>query len=339
MKNIKPIIVLSSILFVMILLIPALVVVPFADKEGGKLTENVQTKDMEPIDLSSPVDVPVYRSQAGNIEEIPLEEYIVGVVASEMPADFELEALKAQALTARTYVVRQMLINDPKGVPAGAIVSDTVQHQVYKSPAQLKEQWDLGDYEWKMEKIQKAVQATAGQILTYENEPIDASFFSTSNGFTENSEEYWSNKYPYLRSVESPWDTESKEFLDQTVVTVEQFEKLLGVKLANDGSVGNIVSRTTGNRVKTVQINGKELSGREVREALKLRSSDFAWERKGDQIVIQTKGYGHGVGMSQYGANGMAKEGRTHDQIVTHYYRGVEIASAEQFVTKLTAKQ
>ncbi|MGD6991159.1 stage II sporulation protein D [Sutcliffiella horikoshii] len=342
MRNLKPIIVLTSILFVMVLMVPTLLVMPFVDKENGQLAEELQPNQqiqnqVEPID--SPIDVAVYRHKQEMIEKIPLEDYIVGVVASEMPADFELEALKAQALAARTYILRQLMAEEKLGTPEGADVTDTEQHQVYKSPEELKAAWAAEDFNWKMEKIKQAVAETAGSVLTYNNAPIDASYFSTSNGFTENSEEYWPNEIPYLRSVESPWDVDSEKYLSQVSLPVQDFQSKLGVTLGSDGSVGKIISRTTGNRVEAVDINGKKLSGREVRDILKLRSSDFTWERKGDNIVITTKGFGHGVGMSQYGANGMALEGKNYTQIISHYYKDVQIASADQYLNKVTAKR
>ncbi|WP_078378640.1 stage II sporulation protein D [Sutcliffiella halmapala] len=339
MRNLKPIIVLSSILFVMVLMVPTLLVIPFSDKSNGQLAEELQNKQQEQPDLAeSPIDVAVYRTKLDLVENVPLEEYVVGVVASEMPATFELEALKAQSLAARTYILRHLLSEERLGATEEWDVTDTVTHQVYKGTDELKAQWKE-NYASNLAKVTEAVKATAGKVLTYNNEPIDASFFSTSNGKTENSEEYWQNEIPYLRSVESPWDMNSKEFLDHTSFTVGAFESELGVKLEANGSVGKIISRTTGNRVDKVEINGKQLTGREVRDTLKLRSSDFTWERKGDNILITTKGYGHGVGMSQYGANGMALEGKKHSDIIAHFYKDVQIGNADQYLTKLTAKQ
>ncbi|WP_096156381.1 MULTISPECIES: stage II sporulation protein D [Bacillus] len=337
MINIKPLIVLLSLLFVMILMVPTLLVLPFADKGSGKLTEELDAKHLQPLKIGPDMNVAVYRSELKEIVEIPIEEYVVGVVSAEMGPQFELEALKAQALAARTYVVKQMLAGKSISAPEGAHVTDTVLDQVYKSREQLRAGWGA-EFAPRIAKVAEAVEATAGKVITFNNEPIDASFFSTSNGFTENSEEYWQNEYPYLRSVESPWDEVSPAFTDKKVVTLAEFQHELGVTLPADGSVGKIVSRTTGDRVGEVEINGKKLKGREVREKLELRSSDFTWERSGNEIIITTKGYGHGVGMSQYGANGMAKLGSTHEQILTHYYQGVQIASADQYMNKLTAK-
>lgn len=339
MKQIKPIIVLVSVLFVLILLIPSMLVIPFSDKGAGKLAEERQSNPEPPQIASGPtVEVAVHRVSAQKIENVPLEEYVVGVLAMEMPADFELEALKAQALAARTYVVRQMLSEQKLKVPNGADVSDTVSHQVYKNNEELKAQWK-GDYDWKIEKIRQAVKETQGQILTFNGEPIDAVFYSTSNGYTEDSENVWKNAVPYLKSVESPWDVNTEKFHSQVNMPVSEFENKLGIKLGNGKDVGKITSRTKSNRVASVEVGGKTFTGVQVRDALGLRSSDFTWERKGSHIVIQTKGYGHGVGMSQYGADGMAKEGKSYKDIVTHYYQGVEISSTEKFLNKLTVKK
>ncbi|SEN50765.1 stage II sporulation protein D [Mesobacillus persicus] len=339
-KSFNPIIVLAALLFTVILLIPTVLVLPFSgEKASGQLSENVTPADpnAEPS-ADSAVEVAVFRTAQSEVERVPLNEYLVGVVAAEMPAEFELEALKAQALTARTYYVKQMMGTGTTGLPDGAHVTDTTAHQVYKNTAELKQQWK-SEFNEKYAKVREAVQATDGQILTYGGEPIEATFFSTSNGFTENSEEYWANNIPYLRSVESPWDKVSPKYTEQKIIPVSEFEKKLGVKLTDRSEVGKITQKTEGNRVGKVEIAGKVLSGRDVRDMLGLNSSDFKWYAKGDNIVIETKGYGHGVGMSQYGANGMAAEGKSYKEIVQHYYKGIEIASGENTLTQVMAKK
>ncbi|MFP7298635.1 stage II sporulation protein D [Neobacillus niacini] len=344
MKKFKPLILLASFLFALTLLIPAILVLPFGDgKASGKLGEDLSNKapNSETADNSSKdaaVEVAVYRSSAGQIDNVPLEEYLVGVVAAEMPVEFKEEALKAQALTARTYIVKKMLSKDNLGVPEGAQVTDTQIHQVYLSKEQMRANWGM-EFESNYSKILSAVRATSGQILTYEGQAIDASFFSTSNGYTENSEDYWSNEMPYLRSVSSPWDKNSPKFNSVKEVTLKQFESALGVKVGSSGTIGKIVERTTGKRVAKVDFNGKVLTGKQIREKLDLRSSDFDWERKGNSIVITTRGFGHGVGMSQYGANGMAADGKDYQEIVKHYYQGVEVTSADTMLATITAKK
>jgi stage II sporulation protein D len=345
MIKIKPFVVLAAVLIALTLIIPAVLVLPFSDEHraSGKLGEDLaktpakETKEL-PASSDPAVDVAVFRTANSTIESVQLEDYLVGVVAAEMPVDFKEEALKAQALTARTYIVNRLINKDTLGVPKGAQVTDTQMHQVYMNDDEQRRDWGA-NYEWKKQKIIEAVRATAGQILTYDGKPIDALFFSTGNGYTENSEEVWSGKFPYLRSVSSPWDKKSPKFNSQKVISVHEFETRLGVNLGSGSTIGKIVDRTAGKRVGKVNFNGKVLSGIEIREKLELRSSDFAWKRKGDNIVITTKGFGHGVGMSQYGANGMAKEGKSYQEIVKHYYKGVKITSADRMLGTVTAKK
>ncbi|WP_078543450.1 stage II sporulation protein D [Litchfieldia alkalitelluris] len=338
-SSLKPIVVIFSILFIVTLVIPTVVVFPFSKEADGKLTEELQTNPSETqIASESSVEVAVHRSSIDEIENVPLEEYVIGVLASEMPANFESEALKAQSLAARTYIVKHMLSGENISTPEGANVSDTVMHQVYRNKEELKAEWG-SDYKKNIEKITQAVYATQGQIITYDGKPIDAQFFSTSNGYTENSEDVWQSAIEYLKSVESPWDKSSKEFHEQTVISVSDFEKNLGVSIGNASKIGKILERTKSNRIAKVAIGGKEFTGTEVRTALKLRSTDFTLKREGNQIVVTTKGYGHGVGMSQYGANGMAKEGHNYKDIIAYYYKGVDVTSADSFLTQITAKK
>lgn len=336
MKKIKPIVLLTLLLIAVTLLIPAILVLPFMDgKASGKLGEDLTKASAIDTTAPSAVNVAVYRLSKNKIENVPLEDYLVGVVAAEMPADFKDEALKAQALTARTYIVKKMMSksDDKIALPKGAQVTDTTIHQVYYDDDQLRKNWKM-DYDWKRKKIVDAVRATRGQILTYNGVAIEASFFSTSNGYTENSEDYWPNSLPYLRSVSSPWDINTKKYTFQKVIAVKDFEAKLGVKLGGSEKIGNITERTAGKRVGKVEFTGKVLTGKEIREKLDLRSSDFQWSRKGNNIIVTTKGFGHGVGMSQYGANGMAEEGKNYQDIVKHYYQGVEITSAENMLAQ-----
>ncbi|MDP4169906.1 MAG: stage II sporulation protein D [Bacillota bacterium] len=342
MKPFNLLFALAAILIAVTLVVPALMVMPFKGEKKG-LDPSFEPKNSVPAvtttNADSGVEVAVYRLAKSKVEKIPLEDYLVGVVAAEMPAEFEEEALKAQALTARTYIVKRLLTkDDSRGLPKGAEVTDTIYHQVYKSDDELKRIWGA-DYNWKKQKIVDAVRSTSGQILTYHNQAITATFFSTSNGYTENSEDYWPNAFPYLRSVKSPWDKNSPKFKSQKILTVTDFEHKLGIKLKNGSSIGRIVNRTAGRRVGKVDFNGRVLTGKEIRDELDLKSSDFTWERMGDHILIVTKGYGHGVGMSQYGANGMASEGKTYQDIVKYYYKGVQISSAENMLATITAKK
>ena len=342
-KTLKPMIMLVSVVIVVIILVPAMLVLPFSDeKASGKLAENTEQKGTnqggKKDSTETAVEVAVYRTALNEIQELQLESYLVGVVAAEMPADFEKEALKAQALTARTYIVNQLIQNNRMGLPDGADVSDSEMHQVYKNDQELKASWG-SDYSWKINKITEAVQETSGQILTYDGNPITATFFSTSNGYTENSEDYWKASYPYLKSVSSPWDANSPKFYNKVAMTVDEFERKLGVSISGSSQIGTVIERTPGKRIGVVEIGGKKLTGKQIREKLNLMSSDFGWERQGDQIIITTKGYGHGVGMSQYGANGMAQEGKSYEEIVKYYYKGVDIQSSNKWLNTITAKK
>ncbi|PLS07990.1 stage II sporulation protein D [Neobacillus cucumis] len=344
MNKIKPLIVLASLLIALTIIIPSVVVLPFSgdQKTSGKLGEDLTKASAKGTPTTSSADpaltVSVFRSAKRVIEKVPLEEYLVGVVAAEMPAEFKEEALKAQALAARTYIVNRLINKDTMGVPKGAQVTDTQIHQVYMNDAEMRRDWGQ-DYAWKKKKVIEAVRTTGGQILTYEGKPIDALFFSTGNGYTEDSEDYWAGSIPYLRSVSSPWDKKSPKFSNQKVLTVKEFESKLGVKIGSSSTIGKITARTTGKRVGKVNFNGKVLTGKDIREKLDLKSSDFSWQRKGNNIVITTKGFGHGVGMSQYGANGMAQEGADYKEIVKHYYKGVEVTSADSMLSTLTAQK
>ncbi|WP_026691567.1 stage II sporulation protein D [Alteribacter aurantiacus] len=329
----KHVVIVGIILMGIILVIPSLLVVWHSGGQNEQATEEVMTS-MDQVSLEETVEdlegeltVSVFRSQTETIEEVDFERYVAGVVASEMPASYEEEALKAQALTARTYIIRHLTNPGDASLPDGADVTDTVMHQVYQDEEQLKERH--GDYyEEMMEKIKAAVAATKGEVITYQGNPITATFFSTSNGYTENSEEYWENEIPYLRSVESPWDKESPRFNGEQTFTVSEFEAALGVSVSGD-QVGSIVERTTGGRVGKVRVGSSEFTGREIRDALGLDSSDFSIQRQGNDIHVTTKGWGHGVGMSQFGADGMAKEGKTYKDIIHHYYKDVEITNAD----------
>lgn len=336
---------LTSILFFagmvsLILLIPTVIVVPSATGSGLESTSHdKEEQEQEQQDISveeegDAISVAVMRSETEEVETVPLESYVEGVVASEMPVDqFEVEALKAQALAARTYIVDHLLQHADSD---NRDVTDTVQHQVYKNEDELRKLW--GDqFENNKQKLEEAVSSTEGEILTYKEKPIFAAFFSTSNGFTENSEDYWENELPYLRSVKSPWDAESAKYLDQQTFAIQDVSKLLDTKLPR-AALTIETTRTEGNRVEQLTLNDQKFSGRSVREKLGLQSSDFTIEQKGEHLIFTTKGYGHGIGMSQYGANGMAKDGKTYEDIVGHYYQDVDISPVHETAPTLVSK-
>lgn len=256
-------------------------------------------------------DIFVSITRDDGVIELELEQYIVGVVASEMPSSFELEALKAQSVAARSFVVSR-----------NYQVDDSTASQVYKDENELRLVFG-NEYEERISKIQKAVEATKGEVLYYNNQVINALFFSTSNGQTVNSQEYYTNELPYLQAVSSEWDLKVNEnAVVETFYSLADLRKLLGVS----GPVNiSIVSRYDNHRVKSVKVNNTTYTGRELRELLVLRSTDFTVTKQKDGYTFKTVGFGHGVGMSQYGAQGMALEGYTYDEILEHYYKNVEI--------------
>ena len=249
--------------------------------------------------------------QDGSELHLAMDDYLRGVIASEMSASFEMEALKAQCVAARTFVIRR-----------GLEVDDTTQTQVYHDDKQLKQIWGAS-YAKYSKRIKQAVKETSGEILTYQGKPISAVFFSGSCGKTANAEEYWESKTPYLRSVDSHWDKKEKGYEKTVMIDSNTFHTKLGFQ--NPVSEISEPLRYASGYVKSIKIDGITFSGRSIREKLNLRSSCFTIKKTGDAYRITTKGYGHGLGMSQYGAQGMALEGKSYQEILHHYYTDVKI--------------
>jgi len=327
-----------TFLFVVIC-VPSIIVLAFDNKEmNRKIVTNESV--ISTITETREMEVTVYRMNNNDTETMSLENYVKGVLASEMPASYELEALKAQAISARTFIIKTLLTKSIKNLPLEADITDSTLEQVYKNDEELKAMWKNDNFEKNLKKITQAVNETQGLIITYNGEPIDASFFAISNGYTVNSEDYWTTSIPYLKSVASPWDLKSPKLFETKIISIDEMENKLGVKIPSNGDIGN-VQKSSDERVSKIEINGKNFIGREVREALGLKSTDFVFKRSGDKIEITTKGYGHGVGMSQNGANGMALEGKNYIDILKYYYQGVEIEDIKtnQDYKKLSEKK
>lgn len=340
MNWMPPAVAVASLL-VVIMVLPGILVkrIDGSDPSGSPAAAHVEL-----VQQADPLIVPVYLTQERKVDRVPLETYVRNVLAAEMPAEFELEALKAQAIASRTYIVKRWLDGDFSQVPVpDALVTDTVAHQAYVTEEQMKKNWPGPAYTERLDKLNRAVNETVGLIVTYQHKPIQAAFFSTSNGYTENSEDYWRDYIPYLRSVPSPWDKELSPRYTATVkMSLQDFAKRLGIEsasaLARSGGM-KVLSTTAGHRIKSMAAGGKTFTGREVREKLELNSSQFTWRITGSDIEITTFGYGHGVGMSQWGANGMAKEGRLAEDILKYYYQGVEIEDISSVAVKARASQ
>ncbi|MBE6152459.1 MAG: stage II sporulation protein D [Firmicutes bacterium] len=278
------------------------------NEETANKHEEVKTEEKENL-------ITVYRSN-GIILELQMEEYIVGVVAAEMPASFNIEALKAQAVIARTYALKK--------ISRGEVLTDTVSTQSYIDVFQMKEKWG-NDYAKYYNKIVNAVNSTKGEYLIYDGEYIEAVYHSTSNGYTEAAVNVWGKSYPYLKSVESSWDKSVNSYLKITNKELETVLNILGISYDENIPI-NIIKRNDSGRVSQLKIGEKIFSGIEFRNLLGLRSTDFDIEINNDVMTIITRGYGHGVGMSQYGANEMAKKGYNYQGIINHYYNGVKLS-------------
>lgn len=256
-------------------------------------------------------------NNAGVISSIDLEEYVMGVVAAEMPASFSLEALKAQAVAARTYAMKK----HSKGIT----LLNSTAHQVYNTEAQMRAKWGSA-YSTYYNKIKSAVNATKGKVLKYNGEYIEASYYAISNGYSELPKYVWNTEYPYLKAVSSSWDKGISAGKHSVNMTYDALSSKLGVTVNKDTEI-KVLSKTEGNRVSSIKIGDKTFTGVKVRSLLGLRSADFEITKKDTGVVISETGYGHGVGMSQYGANGAAKAGYTYTQILSHYYPGTSLVT------------
>ena len=262
----------------------------------------------------------VKRLKTDTIETIPLESYIVGVLAGEMPIYFEKEALKAQAVASRSYAIKRIEYNKDKDYD----VVDSIMNQVYLDEDYLKEAWG-NNYVVNINKLRSAVNETIDECLTYDDKVIDALFFSTSNGYTEDADLVFNLNLPYLKSVESKWDEkESSAFSTTTVISLNKFYDKLNLKYNKELKV-EIIKRSPTNRVLELKINNQKFTGKDLYNSLSLRSTDFIITQIGTNVFIDMRGYGHGVGMSQYGALGMAKEGYSYKDILSHYYQNTTI--------------
>lgn len=274
------------------------------------------TNDYVETNITNEIMVTIYRSN-GEIITISLEEYIIGVIGAEMPASFNNEALKAQAVASRTYAL--------KAIDIGKTLTDTVSTQSYINENEMRDKWG-SSFDYYYNKIKDAVYSTKGEYLTYNGYYIEALYHSTNNGKTESSSDVFGNYYPYLISVSSEFDKNASSYLRTTSMDINNVSSRLGIDL-NNNSIIEILSYTDGNNIREININGKTFTGKNVRELLGLRSADFDINIIDNIVNITTRGFGHGVGLSQYGANGMANAGYSYKDILYHYYPGTYISN------------
>ncbi len=285
--------------------------------------------------------VRVFVHDENKIKPMQLEDYLVGVVAAEMPAEFPLEALKAQAVAARTYIVKRIsaggvAVANP--LHPGADVCDDPRHgQAWLSREDLKKRWGTLSYYNYYYKVKKAVDETRGQTLVYQGEYIDPAYHASCGGRTENSEDVWKFKVPYLRSVPCPYDADPNP-VQTASFSFEQVDLALGTKLSalpvsgteNSSKNLKVIEKTITGRPKLLLIGDRQFSGVAVRDLLGLRSTSFTWKIEGDFVYFTTTGYGHGVGLCQYGAKGLAEHGYNYRTILGHYYSGAELTEGKK---------
>jgi len=305
-----------------LILIPIFVVSIIYNSIDKKELKRNEKRELEEIitkttKTNKEKNIKIRINKNNEIQEINLEEYIVGVVAGEMPASFHEEALKAQAIASRTFAMYKL----EKGNKEYDLET-TVDDQVYINESEMKNKWG-SDFDFYYKKIKDAVKETINLVMKKNNKLFKSYYFAMSNGQTADSVSVF--KENTIDSVSSPWDNES---LNKFIVTTEYNLNELSNKL-NEKDINNIkiISRDKTNRVEKVSVNDKIYTGIEFRHLLSLRSTDFDIEIKNNKCYITTKGYGHGVGMSQYGANGMAKDNYKYNEILKYYYQDIEIVT------------
>lgn len=338
---------ISTVLIITILL-PTVIVktfnfVPKGNTVKGESLESEPPivgveKDPVKVDYMYQV-VKVYNTNTGIVEEINIEDYVKGVVAAEMPALFHIEALKAQAVAARTYAIsRSIRYKDGHPDHTLAPLCNGIHCQAYLSFFQLGEINGDSWIEKYWPKIEEAVDSTKNLGIFYNGEIIEPLYHSTSGGRTEDVKDVFAVEMPYLKSVSSPYEEEAPKFRNTTTLTLEEFIKKIkskypNVNLNKDNLHEKIklIERTLTGRVKKIAIDKIIIEGRDLRDIFSLNSTNFtiSLDKKLNIIEIETYGFGHGIGMSQWGANGMGKHGSTFEEILKHYYTGVEIKPIE----------
>lgn len=341
----KKISIYLTVVLIITILIPTVIVktfnfVPILNKaQGQDVTTDPPSNPINEKPLvvgqKSIERVKIYNSDTKKTIELSLSDYVKGVVAAEMPAAFHIEALKAQAIAARTYAISR-IIKYEEGHPdhPEAPLCTGVHCQAYLSLEELEK---IHGKEWVENywgKIETAVDSTSNLVIYYQGELIEPLYHSTSGGKTEDAVNVFAMDSPYLKSVESPYEEDAPRFREVVTLTVDEFlDKLkekypkVNINKENFHQKIKLIEKTESGRVTKLAIDREIVSGREIRELYGLNSTNFeiVYDIKLGLIEIETLGYGHGVGMSQWGANGMAKQGKTYEVILKHYYTGVVI--------------
>ena len=295
------------------LIIPGIVLNGFVLKDRMEVLTEIQTAEATVI--QTPVNL---REPGGTLSEMELDDYLTGVLLAEMPASFHPEALKAQAVAARTYTWKARSTGGKHG--DGSVCIDPACCQAWLTEEAYLSQ---GGSEAGLERVHSAVQATSGFVLYHEGALIEATYFSSAGGSTEAAAAVWGADFPYLQAVSSPEAVENNE----VIYTAVDFQRCLGAAIAGDPRDWfGVVSYTEGGGVAEMEISGVIYTGTELRSLLSLRSTAFEIIPEGETLRITTRGHGHRVGLSQYGANALAEQGSTWQQILQHYYPGTNLA-------------
>ena len=333
----------TALLVILVILIPWTMMSGLRDRDEEDPGRNEEEVAPEPGDVYYPSNptVDVFVSRTEEVSTLSLEEYVVGVVAAEMPASFHLEALKAQSVLARTYAVAKLRDYGGAGTAAApdADISDNPDFdQAWIDSDQMRDRWGFLGYWLNRGKIEEAVEATRGLVVTYEGDLIEAVYHSTSGGQTEDAADVWGNPFPYLLSVSSPYEEHSPYSLTRHSFSWDMLAQRVGVSAALlMASLENpaipaveVTSLTDTGRVAQVTVGGREFTGRDIRQLLNLPSTWWEIEEDADGVTFWVRGFGHGVGMSQYGADGMAGQGYSFREIISHYYPGATLRSLEE---------
>ncbi len=337
----KDLLKIAVVFAVLLLAIPMLAFLkPQKGETAEAVPEAVQTEAAVPTvqnETSAGDVLKVLDFTSGQVMTLDMRDYVIGAVLAEMPASYHEEALKAQAVAARTYAVRQrekQRLNPDKLLMGADISNDSTKYQAYFTPEQAKAFYGES-YDTYYNIVSEAVDATGTEILMYGGEPIVAAFHSTSGGRTESAEVIWGSEVEYLVPVESAEDENSPVYLDEKVFTEDELRARLEAEYPN-ADFGDepekwlvIGDRSTSGTVVELSAGGEMLAGTEFRQIFSLRSANFTVEYADGQFTITTKGNGHGVGMSQYGANAMANEGSDYKEILLHYYTGAEVVNSQ----------
>lgn len=279
---------------------------------SGSKKETTYFNNAKKEEVKEEIKLALKDTSTGEIKNIELEDYIVGVVAGEMPASFNEEALKAQAIAARTHAMYKM--KNSNGTYD--LVTDKT-NQVYITEDKMKSLWQE-NFDYYFEKIKKAVYDTKDLIMTYNGDIILSLYFARSNGKTEDAIAVFGSNEEYLKSVESP----EENLTSEVTISKDKFCNKLNIS-CDAINISNVLKSSSG-RINSLNINGKTFKGTEIRTLFDLKSTDFDISI-GSEIKFVTKGYGHGVGMSQYGANKLAQNGKNYEEILKHYYQNINI--------------